>query len=305
MNLLGTRRQFLTSAALASASLAAGVRPAAAFAEGKVARVPGVGVRLALNAYSFNQPLRAGSMSLLDLVDYCAQHGLHALDATGYYFPGYPEVPSDEFLYTLKKRAFLNGVTVNGTGVRNDFAVPDAASRNRDVQMVKDWIEVASKLGATVIRVFSGKAVPEGHTFSKALEWMVPDFIECAEHGEKHGVIVGLQNHDDFVKTADETIQIVKAVDSKWFGVILDVGSLRQTDPYEEIEQLLPYAVSWQLKESVWYGSKEVPTDLAKVKAIIDNVGYRGFLPIETLGPGDPRVKVARFLEQVRAVFGS
>jgi len=28
-----------------------------------------------------------------------------------------------------------------------------------------------------------------------------------------------------------------------------------------------------------------------------------GFLPIETLGPGDPRVKVARFLADVRRVF--
>jgi sugar phosphate isomerase/epimerase len=305
MNLPGTRRQFLMSAALAPAALAVGGHSAAAYAEGKVARTPGVGIRLALNAYSFNRPLSAGSMSLLDLVDYCAQHGLHALDATGYYFPGYPEAPSDEFIYTLKKRAFVNGVTINGTGVRNDFAVPEAASRDRDVQMVKAWVEAASKLGASVVRVFSGKAVPEGHTFEKALDWMVPDFIECAEHGERHGVLVGLQNHHDFAKTADETIQIVKAVDSEWFGVILDVGSLRQSDPYEEIAKLLPYAVSWQLKETVWYGTKEVPTDLAKVKAIIDEVGYRGFLPIETLGPGDPRVKVAGFLEQVRAVFGA
>jgi hypothetical protein len=39
------------------------------------------------------------------------------------------------------------------------------------------------------------------------------------------------------------------------------------------------------------------------VKAIIDKGGYRGVMPIETLGEGDPRVKVARFLQQVRRVF--
>jgi hypothetical protein len=63
--------------------------------------------------------------------------------------------------------------------------------------------------------------------------------------------------------------------------------------------------VTWQLKESVWYGPKEVPTDLGRIKAIIDRTGYRGFLPIETLGPGDPRVKVALFLADVRRVFGA
>jgi sugar phosphate isomerase/epimerase len=204
----------------------------------------------------------------------------------------------------LKRQAFVNGVTILGTGVRNDFAVPDAGARRKDVQLVKDWIETAVSLGASIIRVFSGRSVPAGHTFDQVLEWMVPDLKECVAHGERHSVMVGLQNHDDFVKTADETIRIVNAVDSPWFGVILDVGSLRQNDPYAEIEKLMPYAVSWQLKENVGFGRKEVPTDLKRVKAIIDKAGYRGFLPIETLGPGDPKIKVAKFLEKVRAVFG-
>jgi len=176
--------------------------------------------------------------------------------------------------------------------------------RARDIAMVKEWIEAASLMGAAVIRVFTGQKVAEGTTFDKTLEWMIPAFKECAEHGARHGVIVGLQNHNDFAKTAAETIRITEAVGSEWFGVILDVGSLRLADPYEEIEKLLPYAVSWQLKETVWYGKKEVPTDLARVKSIIDKGGYRGVLPIETLGAGDPRVKVAQFLPKVRAVFG-
>ena len=243
-------------------------------------------------------------MTLYDLVDFCAEHGLDALDSTGYYFPGYPEVPNDEFIYGLKKKGFINGVDINGTGVRNDFALPDADSRKNDVQLVKNWIGVARKLGATVVRVFAGKKVPDGHTFERAAEWMIEDLKECAAYGREHGVIVGLQNHNEFIKTADEAIHIVNGVDSDWLGVILDVGSLRQDDPYEEIERLLPYAVSWQLKEKVWYGDKEVDVDVARIKEIIDRVGYRGYVPIETLGRGDPREKVARFAAHAREVFG-
>jgi hypothetical protein len=61
--------------------------------------------------------------------------------------------------------------------------------------------------------------------------------------------------------------------------------------------------VSWQLKESVWYGDREAPVDLDRIKKIIDKAGYQGMVPIETLGAGDPRVKVARFLERVRKAF--
>lgn len=294
------RRAFL------STSLVAGTVGAAGIAESApVRRTSGTRVRIGLNAYSFNQPLRAGEMTLMDVVDYCATHRLDCLDATGYYFLGYPAVPSDEFLYELKRRAFVNGVTINGTGVRNDFAQTDAAKRAEDLALVKNWIGVARKLGASVIRIFSGAKVPEGHTFDQVLEWMVPLCRECATVGKAHGVTIGLQNHHDFVKTAAETIRLVEAVNSEWFGVILDVGSLRMSDPYQEIEKLLPYAVSWQLKENVWYGTKEVPTDLRKVKAIVDKGGYRGFLPIETLGAGDPRVKVAKFAKEVHEVFGS
>jgi sugar phosphate isomerase/epimerase len=293
------RRSFLTRLPLAA--LSAGPL----LAQGRVVREPGARIKLGLNAYSFNKPLLAGKMTLEDVVRYCAQQGLDAIDATGYYFPGYPKVPSDEAIYRLKRTGFLNGVSISGTGVRNDFTVPDAAARKQDVQMVKDWIEVARKLGAPVIRVFSGKGVPEGHTFDQALEWMIPDYKECAAHGERHGVIVGLQNHNDFLKTADQTIRVIKAVNSDWFGSILDVGSLRTGDPYEEIERLTPYAVSWQLKEMVGLNGKEVPTDVAKVKTIIDKVGYRGFVPIEALGAGDPGEKVAIFLQKVRREFSA
>ncbi len=293
-----TRRKFFTQSLLTTGGLTT-----AGIATAGVPRDPGVKLKLALNAYSFDKPLMAHTMTLADVVHFCAQHRVDALDATGYYFPGYPNAPTDEYIYDLKKTAFLNGVQLSGSGVRNDFAVADPAARKRDVQMVKDWIEVSSKLGAAVLRVFSGRARPEGYTFDQALQWMIPDFEECAEHAQRHGVILGLQQHNDFLKTADETIRVIDAVKSPWFGDILDIGSLRTNDPYKEIEKLVPYAVSWQIKEKVGYGTKEVDTDLAQIRAIIDKVGYRGVVPFEALGSGDPRERVANFLERIRTAF--
>jgi sugar phosphate isomerase/epimerase len=246
-------------------------------------------------------------MTMGDVIDFCAEHEIDGVDMTGYYFPGYPEVAGDEVIFNLKRKAFLNGVTITGTGVRNDFALTDASSRKGQIQLVKDWVEVAAKLGSDVLRVFSGRQVAPGSTFEKTLEWMVPAFQECAEYGKNHGVMIGMQHHDDFLKTADETIQLVEEVDSEWFNVILDVGSLRVHDVYEEIEKLVPYASTWQVKEEVWYGEKAAPIDLPRLKAIIDKTEYRGFLPFEALGR-DPDVAarrrtVANFLTRVKDVF--
>src|SRR5215472_1245859 len=292
------RRRFLTrSIGLAASALA--FRPELALATGEVKRKSGIRLKIGLNSYSFDKPLRSGKMTLEDVIDYCAAHNIDGLDPTGYYFPGYPKVPADDYLYNLKKKAYVNGVTLSGTGVRNDFTMSDAGALKEQIQLVKDWIVAGEKMGAAFVRVFSGPRVPQGSTFDKVLTTMIPAFQECAEYGKQHGVIVALQHHDDFLKTADETIRVVKAVNSDWFSIVLDVGSVRQGDPYEEIEKLLPYACTWQIKELVYFHGKETPIDLSKIRAIIDKVGYRGFVPFEALGQGNPD-EVTAFLEKVR-----
>jgi sugar phosphate isomerase/epimerase len=256
-------------------------------------------LKTSLNAYSFNGPLTKGEMNLDQLLEFCAANQFDAVDITAYYFPGYPEVPSDEYLYHIKQKAFLLGLEISGTGVRNDFTDPDQAKRKASVELVKNWIVAAEKLGAPVIRVFSGTADTKDLAHEKAIDYMVADLKECAEFGKAHGVVVAIQNHNDFIKTADQTIEVIQRVNSDWFGLILDIGSFR-TDPYKEIAQTIPYAVNWQLKETLFVNGMEQKTDVDRLMKIIKESGYRGYLPIETLGEGDPKVKVPQFLNEVR-----
>ncbi len=65
----------------------------------------------------------------------------------------------------------------------------------------------------------------------------------------------------------------------------------------------MKYAITWQIKESVWVGGKETPTDLVKLFNIIKDGGYRGYLPIETLGAGDPYKKAPRMLSDINKVL--
>jgi sugar phosphate isomerase/epimerase len=298
MALSRTRRGFLRSSGAAAGSAFAS-SAAWGFDANGIKRNPGVHLKLGLNAYSFNGPLTSSKMTLDDVIDYCAAHNIDGLDPTGYYFPGYPKVPPDDYLYGLKRKAYLNGVTLSGTGVRNNFTLAGADELRGEVQLVKDWVVAGEKMGAGFVRVFSGPAPAAGRSRADTLRTMIPAFQECADYGKKHGVLVALQHHDDFLKTAAETIEVVKAVDSDWFSVVLDVGSLRQGDPYEEVQQLLPYACTWQIKELVYFRGKETPIDLPRIRAIIEKTGYRGFLPFEALGRGNPD-EVTAFLDKVR-----
>lgn len=242
-------------------------------------------VKTSLNAFSFAKKLNDKSMSLFDLIDYSADHGFDAVDITGYYFPGYPAVPTDELINNLKRHAFKKGVDISGTAVRNNFADPDPAKRAADVKHVKEWIDVAVKLGAPVVRVFAGP-VPAGYEkkWDEVAQYMAAALKECAAYGKLRGVLVGVQNHGDFLKTADETIKLVKMVDSDWFGVIVDTGYFIQDDPYIDIEKVMPYAVNFQVKESPFGVLSRIRIDMPRLIRIVNNSGYRGYLPIETLG---------------------
>jgi len=259
--------------------------------------------KISLNVYSFNNPLRAGEIDLFDVLDFCAKYNFDAIDPTGYYFPGYPEVPSDDFMRKFKKQAFLLGLDISGTGVRNDFSTPDEASRNADIEMIEKWVVAAAKMGIPNIRIFAGHHDHEGYTRDQVFEWMATDVKKCCEIGEKYGVIIAIQNHNDFLKTAADVDRIFEMVDSDWLGLNLDIGSYRQHDPYKEIQKNIDKAVTWQIKENVWIDGKETPTDFVKLFKIIKDAGYRGYLPLETLGAGDPYDKVPVLLENVKSAL--
>ena len=293
-----SRRNFMKSM-LAVPFLASVISPFISSADTISSKI-GHKFKLSLNAYSFNTLLRDKKIDLFDLLDFCAEYNFDAIDPTGYYFPAYPVVPTDNFINEFKRKAFLLGLDISGTGVRNDFSNPDEASRKADVKMIKEWIKAAAKLGIPNIRVFAGKHNHEGFARNQVFSWMAKDIKECCDFGKQYGVITAIQNHNDFLKTANDVHRIFEMVNSEWLGLNLDIGSYRQKNPFTEIEQNIKYAVTWQIKENVWIGGKETPTDFVKLLKIIKKSGYRGYLPLETLGAGDPYKKVPVLLDNVR-----
>jgi sugar phosphate isomerase/epimerase len=242
-----------------------------------------------VNAYSFSDLLEARDTrnkeqvyTLFNLLDWCAANNIAALDPTGYFFPTYPEVPSDEYLEKFKNHAAKVGVAISGTGIRNDFASPDTAIRSEGVQRAKNWIVAASKMGAPVVRVFAG-AIPEGVEWEVAAGWMIECYKELATFGAQYGVKIGIQNHGDMLQTAEQCIYVLKKVDSEWVGLIVDTGNFKTEDPYKDITAVVPYAINWQVKESAFGLGSNIPIDYKRLVQIVKNGGYKGYFPVETL----------------------
>lgn len=277
----------------------------------------------AINAYSFLELLTANAkdagtgIDLLGVCDYAAKQDVAAIDLTGYFFPRYPQPPEDSYIARIKRHTHDLGLDISGTGVRNDFATADKSVRAAGVQLTKDWIEVAARLGAPVIRVFAGPQPPHrdwqtaaGNAARDEVEgWMADSLRECADHGQKYGVLVAVQNHGDFISTGEQHLSLLRRTAHDWCGALVDTGKYLTADPYTDIAMMVPYAVNWQIKETLGSSLKTPRTDMKKLVSIIRAAGYRGYLPVETLSMHrkeyDPFVEVARVLAELRSALAN
>ncbi len=297
MNLLD-RRRWLAGLGIIPAGLAAGLQ-----GQQPLRRVGGPRVKISLNAYSFNESLRAGRMSLSELLEFCAGVGFEGVDLTGYYFEGYPDPPPAAQVRRLKREAFLLGLEITGTGIRNDFTLSDPQQRQAEIERVRTWLEVARDLGAPNLRVFAGRRLQPPEPRPAVTRRVVEALKICVAEAERFGVMLALQNHYEFIETPEQLLEILSGVDSPWLAVNLDIGSFRGPDPYQEIESVSPWAVAWQIKELVYRSGVAEPVDLERVAGILERVGYRGFVLLETL-EGDPQLRVPAFLDRLRRALG-
>lgn len=301
-------------------------------AQGVSARAPGVPpvpraggpyLKPALNVFSFLELLNANlkdsksGIDLFGVCDFAAKLNMDAVDLTGYFSPGYPTAPDDRFVNRIKRHTQRLGLDISGTGVRNDFATADKDARAAGVKLTKEWSEVAARLGAPVIRVFAGPQPPHkdwqtasgGAKREDVEAWMAESLRACAEHGEKFGVQVAVQNHGDFLSSGPEHLSLLKRVDHEWCGALADTGKYLTEDPYVDIKMMVPHATNWQIKETLGSSTNSPPTDYKKLVRIIHDGGYRGYLPIETLSMGrknyDPASEVARVLTELRAAIAA
>jgi len=261
-------------------------------------------LQYSVNAYSFNDEFRSGQMNLFDMLEFAADIGLNAVDLTAYYFSSYPKLPEKAEIFALKKQALELGLNISWTGVRNNFVTADIEVRKKDLNMIKEWLDISSIIGASILRIFTGRNQPKGYTKEQVKTWLVNAYKECAQHGEDVGVIAALQNHNEFLFTADEVIDIIKRVNSEWFGLILDISGLRTTnDPYTEAEKLAPYANYWFIKEHVYHNQVKTPTNMMKMAAMIKRHNYRGYVSFESLSDGNPKTIIKNMLAEFKKEY--
>lgn len=276
---------------------AAGLRPLQTMAETGSTR----NMHVALAAYSMRQALTAGEMDLFDFIDWCAELGVAGAELTSYYFE---EGFDDEYLRRLRRHAFVNGVTVTGTAIRNNFCLPEGPEKLHEIEHVEQWIDHAAMLFAPHVRIFAG-SLPDGVAPETGIEWVAEGVRAVLDRAAERGVVIGLENHHGITARAADHLAICDAVgDHPWFGINLDTGNYR-TDAYKELAMAAPRAANVQVKVEVYENDgTKVWADLERVRDILVEADYRGWVTLEYEAEEDPRTAIPRYLDQLHTLFG-
>ena len=258
-------------------------------------------MKLSLAAYSFRTALAGPkkSMTLDDFVDLASTWDLDGVEPTSYYFP---EPATAEYCRSLRRHAFLQGLSISGTAVRNTFTYSPGPQLDKEIDHVKRWVDLAAELHAPSIRIFAGD-LQKGTAEADARRWCVEAISKCCEYAGTRGIYLALENHGGIVSTVDQILAIVREVKSDWFGVNLDTGNFHSGDPYADLARLAPYAVVVQIKVEMTVGKVSKPADLPRLVKMLRDVNYHGYVVLEYEADDDPRKAVPPYLQQLRKLI--
>ena len=197
-------------------------------------------------AMSFRNQLETGKMTYEDAVRAAANLGLEGMDMTGYWVPpllpftpgldshvvsdmvrAHPANPGKQWLASLRRTAYHNGIEIYSVGTPVKMAQPTAELRQKEIAFAKRWVDIAYELGAGHVRVFAGN-LPKGAAEEQAVDWAVEVYKPVLDYAGSKGLAVGVEDDDELTRTSAQLLAILKKADSPFARINIDCGNFPQ-----------------------------------------------------------------------------
>ena len=182
-------------------------------------------------------------------------------------------------------KAKFEAARVNLAGISTScrFESRDAAERQEQIDIAKQFIDLAVEVGAPRIRVF-GNAFPKGADRAEVVENVGAALCEIGAHAEGSGVDCNLEMHGDFYRW-EYTLRAVELADNDRIGIVYNC------DPRESqwgtISTFLD-PVARYLRHVHLHDIESPKYPYQNLFRILRNMGYDGYLSLEASPSSDP-----------------
>lgn len=265
----------------------------------------GVCMKLGCASYSYHRMFESKEIDWPGFLERAWKMNLDGVEVNSLFMPRDKQVATD-----IKRRAFKLGLDLYALTLDINLCEPTVAKREKAVDAVKGWIDIAALLGAPAMRVDLGWT-PKGHKDEEAIKWAIQSYKKCVSYAKTKAIVLTIENHYGLSASAGRVTEIIERVGTDWFGLTLDTMNYGNgPEAYDQISKTAKYAVYVHAKTHRLEAGKgdqpkwvEVDIDYDKIMEVLRGIGYEGYLSIEYEGEEDEEAAVPKSAEFIKSLL--
>ncbi|HEU5100516.1 MAG TPA: TIM barrel protein [Roseiflexaceae bacterium] len=227
--------------------------------------------RLAISTWTLHGQLQ-GQLDLLDLPAQIARRGISALEICHFHLPS----TTPDYLSALRDACQSAGVETYSILIdTGDITAPEPEQRAADLQTIRDWIDVAARLGAGRVRVVAGMQAPT----TEVIQLSIDNLRALAQYASTRGVQTITEN---WHATGLDPRALLKILDrcQGAVGLCADIGNAEGPDKYATLAQLLPRASSIHFKARYTPDARIEEQDFKRCVELIEAADVKGIVTL-------------------------
>lgn len=295
-------------------------------------------MKLGVSTYSLLNAINSGEMTVLDALQWMADHGAEHVEIVPF---GFQLVGNDPLIDAIREKAAALNLTISNYAILADLLKGDEAEFEQEVQRLLREVDIAHRLGVKLMRhdVSAFRRPFEQNTivhFERELPRMVTGCRRIADYAAQFGITTTLENHGFYVNGSDRVIRLIEAVDRPNFRLTLDTGNFWciDEDPVVGVHRTVSYAAMVHLKDfyrrkanayagesqmfkcdsGTWFKTSggsllrgaivgDGDIDLWEIMGILKRSGYEGYVSIEFEGLEECKKGTLLGLENARRMW--
>jgi sugar phosphate isomerase/epimerase len=190
-------------------------------------------------------------------------------------------------------------VNIAVDGEHSPYAA-EKSEREKAISFSKQWIDIASTVGAPSVRTNMPPAKDSKPDMDRAADTLA----RVAEYSAAKNILVNLENDNPVSEDPFFIVSIIEKVNNPWLHTNPDFANTLTTGKteyaYKGIAAMFQHAYSICHVKAMESDEKGqlVHVDMAKTFGILKNSNYKGYCSMEFDSPGDPSQGTSDLIEQ-------
>lgn len=211
-------------------------------------------MRVGLSIYSLWQSLQSGEMTVLNAIEWMAQHGAEHFEMVNFVVN---LMEKEELIKQIEDKAQQCNLDISAYCISGNVVQDNPEDYQRELERIYKHIEIARKLGTKTMRCDLYDVMVGDPTavciekFDAALPMLVRGAQAVADYAKQYDITITVENHGTFVNGGDRVRRLLLAVNRDNYKLTLDVGNALCVDesPQVCLDILLPWAATVHFKD--------------------------------------------------------